>query len=65
MLEKEIKTNPLYPTSSSHKTISHIMALTPIGKKNQMLGLLLTFQNSLIKESQNRGVQNASHTKTT
>lgn len=52
MLEKEIKTNPLYPTSPSHKAINHIMALTPIGKKNQMLGLLLTFQNSLIKENQ-------------
>lgn len=45
-------TTPLYPTPSIKEAKSHILALIPVGQKNQVHGLLLALQNSIIKEAQ-------------
>ena len=43
---------PLYPTPTAQQAKNHILALVPVGQKNQVLGLLLALQNSIIKEVQ-------------
>lgn len=45
-----LTTTPLYPTTSIEQAKNHILALVPVGQKNQVIGLLLAYQNSLIKE---------------
>lgn len=43
---------PLYPTPTAQQAKNHILALIPVGQKNQIHGLLLALQNSIIKEVQ-------------
>lgn len=49
-----LKTNPLYQTTTPEQAKKHILALVPIGRKNQFQGLLNILQNSIIKEMQNQ-----------
>lgn len=49
-----LKENPLYPTPPSEQIKKNILALTPVGHKNQMTGLLLAYKNSIIKEIQTK-----------
>lgn len=51
-----LEINPLYPTTSKESALKHILALIPVGQKNQFIGLLHVFQNSIIQEAQNEHV---------
>ncbi len=48
---------PLYPTPTSQQAKNHILALIPVGQKNQVLRLLLALQNSIIKEATQNGTK--------
>ena len=54
-----LETNPHYPSTTPEQAKQHILALIPIGHKNQFIGLLNTYKNSLIKEmqSQDKSIQ--------
>lgn len=47
--------NKLYPVSTSEQAKNHILALVPVGHKNQFNGLLATYRNSIIKEVTQNG----------
>lgn len=64
-----LKNNPLYPITTTESARKHILALIPVGQKNQIIGLLNTLQNSILQEAQSEqlhteSVQSASSTKT-
>lgn len=47
--------NKLYPVSTPEQAKNHILALVPVGHKNQFNGLLATYRNSIIKEVTQNG----------
>ena len=49
-----LKTNPQYPSTTPEQAKQHILALIPIGHKNQFIGLLNIYRNSIIKEMQSQ-----------
>ncbi len=42
--------SPLYPTPTIDEAKKHILALLPPHKRNEVLGLLQTLQNSIINQ---------------
>ena len=49
-----LENNPHYQTTTPEQAKQHILSLIPLGYKNQFIGLLNIFQNSLIKEMQSK-----------
>ena len=50
-----LEINPNYSTTTSISLAeSNILSVVPIGQKNKMHGLLMVFQNSIIRELENQ-----------
>ena len=50
-----LEINPNYSTTTSvNLAKSNILSVVPIGQKNKMHGLLMVFQNSIIRELENQ-----------